>query len=200
MRDLDVQNAYLKDGFGQEVYWVTLSKADEKAIAKKENERIVEWCKLEDKADDLYPKVEEWAKSQDFIDFKEIQNLFGCNEDVAIALCEMLFENNITDWHGNVRKRPTVCTMCGKEFDFWDYNEDVHIDHHFGYGSNYDTNKIDVWLCAACADKLMDIALPLFKEDPLEYYEDLPAATYSEEEIKAIREKYHIDIPDVENV
>lgn len=74
------------------------------------------------------------------------------------------------------------------EFDFWDYNESVRLRHAFGFGSNYDTNKIGVWLCAACADKLMDIALPLFKEDPLEHYEDLPPTTYTEEEAKGIEE------------
>lgn len=186
MRDLNIKNAYFKDGFGQKLYWLTLSKADEKTIAKKEREEAIEWCKLEDKADKLYLKVQEWAKGQDVVEFKNVQKHFKCGEDEAIELCRMLFENNVTDWYGNVRKHPTKCAMCGKEFDYWDYNESAHIRHAFGYGSKHDNNKIDAWLCINCADKVMDTILPLFKEDPLEHYEDLPPATYTDEEIAEI--------------
>ena len=186
IKRLNIQNAYIKDGFSQKIGWLTQSDEDPNLTHSEED--ILKWIDIEEAAEELYPKALEWAKAQDIVEYKTMQDQLKCSEDVAIALCQMLYDNSITDLYGNVRKRPTVCAMCGKEFDFWDYNESAHLRHAFGFGSKYDTNKIDVWLCADCADNLMDIALPLFKEDPLEHYEDLPRATYTEEEAKEIEE------------
>lgn len=49
----------------------------------------------------------------------------------------------------------TVCNMCGKEFDMWDVEEDFHIYHDIGYGSQFDGNTIDCDLCSKCLDKLL---------------------------------------------
>ena len=198
IKRLGIKDAYIKDGFSKKIGWLTASDGDPDIVHSEED--ILKWFDIEEAAEDLYPQAKEWAKSQDTVAFKDIQDQFRCDEDVAIAICQKLFDNSITDWRGNVRKHPTKCAMCGKEFDFWDYNESVHLRHAFGFGSKHDTNKIDVWLCAQCADKLMDMALPLFKEDPLEHYEDLPPATYTDEEIKVINEKYHLDISNGKNV
>lgn len=48
-----------------------------------------------------------------------------------------------------------VCSVCGKELDFWDEEQRFLIDHHVGYGSIYDEDHIKEQLCCDCLDKLI---------------------------------------------
>lgn len=49
-----------------------------------------------------------------------------------------------------------VCNICGKDFDEWDEQEDFSIHRHAGYGSEFDGDHIDLDMCCACFDKLMN--------------------------------------------
>ena len=64
-----------------------------------------------------------------------------------------------------------TCDMCGNKFDMWDEGEDFHFEHHFGYGTKYDLNDIDVHICCSCMEKILDFAIPKFKKNPLKEYE-----------------------------
>ena len=64
-----------------------------------------------------------------------------------------------------------VCNMCGKDFDFWDTNENFCFDTHVGYGSSYDLKRIRLNLCCDCFDKVMDWILPQCKIDPMTEYD-----------------------------
>ncbi len=59
------------------------------------------------------------------------------------------------------------CTMCGKEFDLWDEQENFCFDHHIGYGSKYDGDKVRLNLCCDCFDKVIDTIIPMCKESPI---------------------------------
>ena len=51
----------------------------------------------------------------------------------------------------------TICNMCGKEFDFWDMQEDFHIEKdEIGYGSKHDGMHLKLDLCCSCMDSLID--------------------------------------------
>lgn len=65
---------------------------------------------------------------------------------------------------------PTICNMCGKTFDEWDYQENFCFDTHIGYGSRYDLNRLRLNLCIDCFDKVLDFILPQCKENPLSEY------------------------------
>lgn len=63
------------------------------------------------------------------------------------------------------------CTLCGKEFDMWDEQENFGFHYYIGYGSKFDTQKIDVNMCTDCFDKMLEeYILPKCKENPLEEY------------------------------
>jgi len=49
-----------------------------------------------------------------------------------------------------------VCSLCGKELDFWDEEQGFRIDHHVGYGSIYDGDHIKEQLCCECLDRLIE--------------------------------------------
>lgn len=65
------------------------------------------------------------------------------------------------------RAKDMHCTMCGKQYDFFDAQENFRIDQYVGYGSKYDEDHIIMNLCCDCFDRLMDFAIPLCKEDPI---------------------------------
>lgn len=48
------------------------------------------------------------------------------------------------------------CNCCGKEYDYWDYNEDISIHRYVGYGSKYDGDEILINICCECFDKLVE--------------------------------------------
>lgn len=66
---------------------------------------------------------------------------------------------------------PTICNMCGKTFDEWDYQENFCFDTHIGYGSRYDLNRLRLNLCIDCFDRVLDFILPQCKENPLSEYQ-----------------------------
>ena len=60
-----------------------------------------------------------------------------------------------------------VCNMCGKTFDLWDHQENFCFDHHIGYGSAHDFERIQLNLCCQCFDKVIDWILPQCKYNPI---------------------------------
>ena len=60
-----------------------------------------------------------------------------------------------------------MCSMCGKQFDMWDEQEDFYFVRHIGYGSKYDMMGLYLNLCCDCFDKVADWFLPLCVNDPL---------------------------------
>lgn len=49
-----------------------------------------------------------------------------------------------------------TCSMCGKQLDLFDTQEDFSIHRHIGYGSKYDGDMLDIHLCCECMDKIID--------------------------------------------
>lgn len=49
-----------------------------------------------------------------------------------------------------------TCSLCGKEFDEWDEQEDFSIHRRIGYGSRYDGCELRLDLCCRCLDALID--------------------------------------------
>lgn len=52
-----------------------------------------------------------------------------------------------------------VCNKCGKEFDFWDEQENFSIHSQMGYGTKYDGDRLELNLCCACTENLIDDCL-----------------------------------------
>ena len=48
------------------------------------------------------------------------------------------------------------CNKCGKQFDFWDEQEDYSIHTRIGYGSKYDEEELRLDLCIKCMENLID--------------------------------------------
>lgn len=69
------------------------------------------------------------------------------------------------------RDASKVCNMCGRDFDFWDTNENFCFDAHVGYGSSHDLRRIRLNLCCDCFDKVIDWILPQCKIDPMTEYD-----------------------------
>ena len=59
------------------------------------------------------------------------------------------------------------CNMCGKEFDFWDEQENFCFEHKVGYGSIHDGEQVSLNLCCDCFDKVIDIVAPMCQVNPL---------------------------------
>ena len=57
--------------------------------------------------------------------------------------------------------------MCGKDFDFWDIENNFCCERNVGYGSEYDTEKLSLNLCSSCFDKTINIISPLCKINPI---------------------------------
>lgn len=66
---------------------------------------------------------------------------------------------------------PKSCSMCGSEFELWDHCQDFCIDRGVGYGSKYDFSRIQLDLCCACFDKVMDWIVPQCVSNPVSYPE-----------------------------
>lgn len=60
-----------------------------------------------------------------------------------------------------------ICNMCKKEFDYWDLNEAFAFDHHAGYGSKFDGERIHIDFCCECFDKVMEVIVPMCQVDPI---------------------------------
>lgn len=49
------------------------------------------------------------------------------------------------------------CNKCGCVLDIFDTQEDFSIHKEFlGFGTKYDTDKLDITLCCSCMDELID--------------------------------------------
>ncbi len=72
------------------------------------------------------------------------------------------------------------CSMCGKDFDVWDCQEDFCFDRHIGYGSEFDLKHIKFNLCCKCFDKVLKMLLPMFKETCMKEYDVFPAEKQKE--------------------
>ena len=59
-----------------------------------------------------------------------------------------------------------LCNVCGKEIDHIGESS-VSIRHYFGYESEFDGSELKMDVCAACADKLVNVVRPLCKFDPM---------------------------------
>ena len=59
------------------------------------------------------------------------------------------------------------CNKCGKEFDFWDTQEEICFIHNVGYGSKRDGEKIKLRLCCDCFDEIADIIEPMCVISPV---------------------------------
>lgn len=64
-----------------------------------------------------------------------------------------------------------ICSMCGKELDEFDLQENFSFKRYIGYGSKYDMNILDFKLCCNCFDRALETLLPMFKINPLTEYE-----------------------------
>lgn len=49
-----------------------------------------------------------------------------------------------------------TCNKCGKEFDMWDTSEHFHIYQKCGYGTKFDGDDLELDLCCACIESLID--------------------------------------------
>lgn len=85
--------------------------------------------------------------------------------------CDVEKESAGNKGHKVVKREKCICSMCNKELDYFDLQENFRFNHHFGYGSKYDLQKIDIVLCCDCMDKVLDKILPLFEKSPLEDYD-----------------------------
>lgn len=52
--------------------------------------------------------------------------------------------------------RKVYCNCCGKEFGTYDYFVTNPISFCVGYGSKYDGERVQLDICVACLDKLID--------------------------------------------
>ena len=56
------------------------------------------------------------------------------------------------------------CDVCGNKFDIWEQVNSFGIHNKPGYGSRYDTYKIDICLCTDCYDRMIDAFLKNVKD------------------------------------
>lgn len=64
-----------------------------------------------------------------------------------------------------------ICNVCGKELDVLDKFE---LTTSFGYGSKRDLDILDLKLCTACVDSLVDKLVSVSKVSPvIEYTGDI---------------------------
>lgn len=65
--------------------------------------------------------------------------------------------------------RVCKCNMCGKEFNMWDEQEGFGFDHHVGYGSEFDGERVQADFCCKCFDRiLIEFIIPNSKYSPIQ--------------------------------
>ena len=62
-------------------------------------------------------------------------------------------------------KKAKRCTMCGKRFALHDKFADLCFEKQIGYGSVYDSERLQLNLCCECFDRLADILNFICKEN-----------------------------------
>ena len=60
-----------------------------------------------------------------------------------------------------------MCSICGKQFDFYDEQLDCNFVRDIGYGSKYTGRGLDLNLCCNCFDSLLDEILPKCAINPM---------------------------------
>lgn len=60
-----------------------------------------------------------------------------------------------------------MCSICGKQFDFYDEQQDFSLIRDIGYGSKYAGRGLTLNLCCGCFDGLMDKILPKCAGNPI---------------------------------
>lgn len=91
---------------------------------------------------------------------EELMTQFSLDESTVDQLInQLIIEKKLTKDGGTYRSI-RCCSVCGKEFDDLDIQENNHFVKHFGYGSKHDLDIIDIDLCIDCMDRLVDIILP----------------------------------------
>lgn len=56
----------------------------------------------------------------------------------------------------NVMAEKTFCNRCGKRFDMWDELNGFESEARLGFGSKYDGDILQLDLCCACMDALIE--------------------------------------------
>lgn len=93
-----------------------------------------------------------------------------------------------------------ICNKCGKQFDFWDTQENFDIHTVCGYGSKFDGEEIELDLCCSCFDKLVEeCAISPLKKNEREAIISLRGLQYGFRELdsdseaeKAVQEVFSI--------
>lgn len=57
--------------------------------------------------------------------------------------------------------------MCGRDFDFWDIENNFCFEQNIGYGSEYDGEQLSLNLCCDCFDKAISMISPICKVHPI---------------------------------
>lgn len=70
------------------------------------------------------------------------------------------------------------CNICGKEFDFWDEQEDFSIVRNVGYGSKFDGSSIHLDMCCGCFDSLLESLIKECAISPVSGDDELDHITY----------------------
>ena len=60
-------------------------------------------------------------------------------------------EDFLNEWSTHIK-----CTMCGKELDAYDLQENFGFDYRIGYGSKHDLEHARAKFCCDCFDKILD--------------------------------------------
>lgn len=60
-----------------------------------------------------------------------------------------------------------LCNVCGKEFGMFDKQENLGLHTHFGYGTKFDGDRIELDICCNCFENLMDKFIPMCKINPI---------------------------------
>ena len=68
--------------------------------------------------------------------------------------------------------RTIICNKCGKVMDACDMQMEFHVRKILGYGSEHDGDEIELDLCCACVDELVNscsISPIIYSNEPIIY-------------------------------
>ena len=137
-------------------------------------------CISEDTNDDMefFKNIIADIKYKEFVSISYLQRTYSIGFNKASKIFDMLISQGFIEPSAcgkrgnkviaNSFSKPLICSMCGKELNIFDIQENFVFSHHFGYGSKFDYKKIDIRLCCECMDKVLDKVLPMFNNNPME--------------------------------
>ena len=82
-----------------------------------------------------------------------------------VVLCKVVADDTYGSYLADFP--PTICNVCGKPFDCYDYAHNLCLNKSMGYGSNYDLMEIHLNMCCNCFDTLFEELLPRCKIKPI---------------------------------